>query len=47
MDYGIFLTLNNSGYAKLPEPLRWKGKLAALYLRLYHLMKSVSILSTV
>ena len=27
------LTQNKSGYSKHPETLRWKGKLAALYLR--------------
>ena len=27
------LTQNKSGYSRHPETLRWKGKLAALYLR--------------
>jgi hypothetical protein len=27
------LTQSNSGYSRHPETLRWKGKLAALYLR--------------
>lgn len=27
------LTRNKSGYSRHPETLRWKGKLAALYLR--------------
>lgn len=27
------LTQNKSGYSKHPETLRWKGKLAALYVR--------------
>jgi hypothetical protein len=31
------LTQNKSGYSRHPETLRWKGKLAALYLRHEHL----------
>lgn len=32
------LTQNKSGYSRHPETLRWKGKLAALYLRHEELM---------
>ena len=35
------LTQNKSGYSKHPETLRWKGKLAALYLRHEELVKEM------
>jgi hypothetical protein len=35
------LTQNKSGYSKHPETLRWKGKLAALYLRHEELAKEM------
>jgi len=35
------LTKNKKGYSKHPETLRWKGKLAALYLRHGMLIKEM------
>jgi hypothetical protein len=35
------LTQNKSGYSKHPETLRWRGKLAALYLRHEELVKEM------
>jgi hypothetical protein len=35
------LTQNKSGYSKHPETLRWRGKLAALYLRHEELAKEM------